>query len=266
MKNFVRKILINRNWKVRSLQIINHMGFFYAFTIGTVEFWISSFLFYFLFFCIGINIGAHRYFSHRSFKTFKPLEVIFTALMTFATVGSLLSWVGMHRMHHKYSDTPKDPHTPIRRGKVSLTGFILSYLGAWDKYFAEVKYIQDLRKSRLCKIFHYYYLGFILFFVFLLSVMGLKYVIFLYCVPAVFCFHSASMIVSYGHSFGANAKGLNDSCHAKNSVLLHFLTLGEGVHGEHHKYPGKARYKENLPWYLFDLPGFLIEVLFARKA
>ncbi|XP_043484111.1 acyl-CoA desaturase-like [Leptopilina heterotoma] len=56
----------------------------------------------------GISGGAHRYWSHRSYKAkFITSKNIFSYLL-------LWQW-HVHRMHHKYSDTDADPHN-INRG------------------------------------------------------------------------------------------------------------------------------------------------------
>jgi stearoyl-CoA desaturase (Delta-9 desaturase) len=58
----------------------------------------------------------HRYGAHKQFRMSKGWERFFHAL-TWAVQGS--SWLTprayaiLHRMHHAYSDTPKDPHSPV---------------------------------------------------------------------------------------------------------------------------------------------------------
>src|SRR5205807_3871614 len=66
---------------------------------------------------IGITVGFHRLFVHRSFETYMGVKFVLAAFGSMAVVGSLLNWVGQHRRHHQHSDTPDDPHTPHHRGR-----------------------------------------------------------------------------------------------------------------------------------------------------
>src|SRR6516225_7600403 len=63
----------------------------------------------------------HRYGAHRQFTMTKGWERFFH-LFTFITQGaSYLSPRGyaiLHRMHHAFSDTPKDPHSPVQQPNV----------------------------------------------------------------------------------------------------------------------------------------------------
>lgn len=57
----------------------------------------------------------HRYGAHRQFTMSKGWERVFHFL-TWVTQGSSYiaprAYAIMHRMHHAYADTPKDPHSP----------------------------------------------------------------------------------------------------------------------------------------------------------
>lgn len=63
---------------------------------------------------------CRRLLTHRSFKTFKVVEYMFTILATLTDQGPPMVWVSNHRYHHMHADTPLDPHTP--------------YEGMWQAY------------------------------------------------------------------------------------------------------------------------------------
>src|SRR4051794_19199576 len=65
---------------------------------------------------LGITVGFHRLFVHRSFETYMWVKFIWAILGSMAVQGSLFQWVAMHRRHHQHSDTPDDPHTPHHHG------------------------------------------------------------------------------------------------------------------------------------------------------
>ena len=61
---------------------------------------------------LGVTVGFHRLFTHRSFKTSKPLRGVFAMLGSAAIEGPVISWVADHRKHHTFSDQEGDPHSP----------------------------------------------------------------------------------------------------------------------------------------------------------
>lgn len=81
---------------------------------------------------MGVTIGYHRLISHRSFKCPKFVEHFWVLGGYLAFEGSPLWWATIHRAHHKYSDTPLDPHSPKNGLFNSHTGWMLK-----DKYPAE---------------------------------------------------------------------------------------------------------------------------------
>ena len=74
----------------------------------------------------GIGMGYHRLLTHRGYKTPKWLEYTMTVCATLALEGGPIFWVATHRVHHKHTDKPGDPHSP-RDGKWwSHMGWIMS--------------------------------------------------------------------------------------------------------------------------------------------
>src|SRR5947209_3341428 len=65
---------------------------------------------------LGITVGFHRLFTHKSFETNAAVRFVLAALGSMAVQGSLLRWVAQHRRHHQHSDTPADPHSPHHGG------------------------------------------------------------------------------------------------------------------------------------------------------
>ena len=75
-----------------------------------------GYVFYYVAALLGISIGYHRYFTHRSFKTHQVLEYVMLMLGMICGGRSVLTWAAVHRMHHANSDTEEDPHSPIFKG------------------------------------------------------------------------------------------------------------------------------------------------------
>src|ERR1043165_9230946 len=61
---------------------------------------------------LGITVGYHRLFTHRSFKTTRPLRALLAVLGSMAVEGPVDEWVATHRQHHRFSDHAGDQHSP----------------------------------------------------------------------------------------------------------------------------------------------------------
>ena len=99
---------------------------------------------------LGITVGFHRLFTHRSFETYRGVQVVLGVLGSMAVEGSLLKWVALHRRHHQHSDRPGDPHSPHLHGR----GVLGVLRGLWHAHLGWVfradppdldHYVRDLR-------------------------------------------------------------------------------------------------------------------------
>lgn len=63
----------------------------------------------------GVTAGAHRLWTHRSFKANKRLKILLMILQTIAIQNDTIEWCRDHRVHHKFADSDADP-TNSRRG------------------------------------------------------------------------------------------------------------------------------------------------------
>ena len=61
---------------------------------------------------LGVTVGFHRLFTHRSFKTTRVVRALLAVLGSMAVEGPVIEWVSTHRKHHRFSDHEGDPHSP----------------------------------------------------------------------------------------------------------------------------------------------------------
>ena len=73
-------------------------------------------------FGLGINLGYHRLLAHRGLKVPRWLEYTVVCVALCSLQDTPIRWVTHHRLHHRYSDQPKDAHTPVQ-------GFYWSHMG-----------------------------------------------------------------------------------------------------------------------------------------
>ena len=76
---------------------------------------------------LGQAIGYHKLFAHRAFKARRFYPYLCAFFGSIAFYGDPLSSAMIHRAHHKYSDTDKDPHTPLHGRFHAYIGWIATY-------------------------------------------------------------------------------------------------------------------------------------------
>jgi stearoyl-CoA desaturase (delta-9 desaturase) len=203
-----------------------------------------------------LTLVLHRYFAHHTFKTSRWFQFVLAVYSCHALQGGLLWWTLNHRLHHKHSDGPDDPHSP------AIHGMWYGYL-AWlftDVRHADRSMIRDLTKFRELELLErvwwlppmitagaiYYFLGF----------SGLIYG---YCIPVVLLFHFVCCINTIGHRYGPQRFDTGDG--SRNNFFLGILSMGDGWHNNHHRAPYAAR--QGFAWYEFDMIYGIIRTMGA---
>ena len=200
----------------------------------------------------------HRYASHKVFAMSKGWERFFY-LGTFASQGSSFlnprAYAIMHRMHHAYSDTEKDPHSPhfIR----DVWGLMMK---TKDIYLQYAKYKKEpepefrdrypvwplmdvISDSWITRIL--FAAGYIAFYLQFAThwTMYLLLPVHFFMGPV----HGA--IVNWcGHKYGYSNHDNHD--HSKNSLPVDLLLMGELMQNNHHKSPNRPNFA--MKWYEFD--------------
>jgi stearoyl-CoA desaturase (delta-9 desaturase) len=229
---------------------------------------------------LGITVGFHRLFTHRSFETNPVVRFVLAALGSMAVEGSVIKWAALHRRHHQHSDTPDDPHTPHHAGRGPwgvIKGFWHAHIG-WAFKADPVdldRYVKDLRQSTSVRIASALFplwivvglaipaiLGGILTGSWLGALLGFVWG----GLVRVFLVHHVTWSVnSVCHLWGGRPYPEKD--HSRNNLVLGILALGEGWHNNHHAFPTSARH--GLRWWQIDLSYYVIRLLalfrLARK-
>lgn len=222
-----------------------------------VDYWLFlvAFILYYLT-GLGVTVGFHRYFSHKSFKATKFIEYSLFLLANLSFQSSIIEWTNDHRKHHKYTDTKKDPYN-INQGF-----WYAHILWMFEKADRKNKlYVPDLLKKKYLVFEHKYYfhISFInnLIITLLIGYLFNDYIgsfLITFCLRVVFLWNVTWMINSYAHTFGIKPYSKNIT--AKDSILLGILAFGEGYHNYHHTYP--SDYRNGPKWYNFDASKWVI--------
>ena len=245
--------MFSHNQIVRSLQILNHLLFIvgvgYALYTAQVYYLVIAIVAYWITGVFGINIAYHRLLSHRSFKTYKILEYMFSIIGVITTVGSPLAWVAIHRQHHRSCEKIGDPHSP------HLLGNFRAWFGIWDYIKLDLKLVRDMRKDKFQKFLHKNYIYIIATYCIILALIDPWLVVFVYAIPACLCLHSTSAIIVIAHRHGYKTYDLKHD-QSRNSWIANLITLGEGWHNNHHAKPYAWSNWEK--WWEWDVPAMII--------
>ena len=151
--------LMNTNQKIRSIQLINLIlsivAVYYSLSTGQLYLLAIAYLMFVVLCPIGISAGLHRLLCHRSYTTSPLIEKILSTVSIYATVGSPIAWVAIHRSHHGFSDKTNDPHSPYQNVKLTLKGIfsVCTGYGA-PTVNIPVSYVKDLSRNKFQRFLH----------------------------------------------------------------------------------------------------------------
>jgi stearoyl-CoA desaturase (delta-9 desaturase) len=220
---------------------------------------------------LGVTVGYHRLFTHRSFQTSAPVRFVFGALGSAALEGPVISWVADHRKHHAFSDQEGDPHSPHvdHHGALMspVQGLVHAHLG-WTLLHTQrgnkERYAPDLLKDPTTRLVDRtsvvwllaglaipFGLGWLLTGTLTGAATGLLWG----GVVRIFVLHHATFSInSLCHFFGERRFKTTDE--SRNLAWLAPLTLGEAWHNNHHAFPTSAAH--GMRWWEFDMSALVI--------
>ena len=221
---------------------------------------------------LGITVGFHRYFTHKSFDTPNWVVALLGVFGSMAVQGPILEWAAVHRRHHQHSDDMEDPHSPHTHGSGvwgTLRGFWHAHLG-WlfsVRPTDYARYVPDLTKDKLVSSISRTFTLWVVLGLAIPTVLGglltlswtgaLLGLIWGGLVRVFFVHHVTWSINSVCHIWGSRPFDSHD--HSRNNVIFGVLGMGEGWHNNHHAFPTSARH--GLRWWEFDLSYVIIKCL-----
>ena len=204
---------------------------------------------------LGITVGFHRLFTHRSFKTGPAMRGVIGALGSAAIEGPIISWVADHRKHHAFSDKEGDPHSPhVGHGEGVLAqfkGFFHAHIG-WlfihTQRGNKQRFAPDLLKDPVVRFIDK---TFVLWAVAGLAIpfglgvaiggtvlAGLSGLLWGGAMRILVLHHVTYSINSLCHMFGKRDFETTDE--SRNLAWLAIPTFGEAWHNSHHAFPTSA--------------------------
>ena len=248
--------------------VLLHVGCLAVFWVGFSWFALMFALVLYMVRMFAITGFYHRYFSHRAFRTSRPVQFILAVLGATAVQRGPLWWAAHHRHHHVYSDDHEDAHSPVQHGFLwSHFGWFLSneHFVTHTNRVKELAVFIELRILDRFDIIVPILLG-IAIYIFgdwlalahsSLGTSGGQLFVWGFVISTVVLYHATFTVNSLAHVWGKRRYATSDQ--SRNNLWIALATLGEGWHNNHHHYPGSAR--QGFYWWEIDLTYYGLKVL-----
>lgn len=213
----------------------------------------------------------HRYAAHQTYTMSRTMEKICFFLTWVFQGSNYLSAYGygvMHRMHHAYADTEKDPHSPKYDANVftmmwrtktiyhDINKKAIHVDQRFTKNVPQWKSFDTFASSKISRITW----GVLYTFFFIFFVTTWWQWLFLPVAFLMAPIHGA-IINWFAHIYGyVNYKSNNTS---KNLLPFDFLMMGEGYHNNHHTFSSRANF--GIKWHEIDVTYCIMLVLNKLK-
>ncbi|QFG24941.1 acyl-CoA desaturase [Actinomadura sp. WMMB 499] len=225
---------------------------------------------------LGVEGGLHRFFSHRAFSARPAVTALWGVAGSMAAQGPIVFWVATHRIHHAFTDTDRDPHSPKPIGG----GRLARLRGLWHGHAGWLftvrrgnwsKHVPDLLGDRTVMRINELYFGWVLLGLAIpaalgglltWSVSGAVGGLLWGGLARIFLLDQVTWGVnSIGHTLGSRPHRTRDN--SRNVAALAPLSVGGSWHNNHHARPSLAHNRHTF-WQL-DVTGAFISLLEALR-
>jgi stearoyl-CoA desaturase (delta-9 desaturase) len=199
---------------------------------------------------LGITAFYHRGLTHRAFETSRPVQLAGAVLAASAAQMGPLWWVGHHRVHHRHSDRAGDVHSPRDGMAWSHVLWVFSPHNATTRdaevqdlaRYPELRFL-DRRPHLAPAVFAAatFAVGTFLDRVWpALGTDGWQMLVWGFFIPTTLLYHATFAVNSLGHRRGRRQFATADD--SRNNWAVALVSLGEGWHNNHHRFPRSARH------------------------
>ena len=220
---------------------------------------------------LSVTMCYHRYFSHRCFNTSRWFQFLLALWGTTNLQRGPIWWAAIHRQHHSRSDKEGDWHSPREGFWHAHHGWLESP----DILMVSYDRVSDLtRFPELRFLDSYYYIPALLMAAALAAIGGYlefrypelgtnawQMLIWGFFVRTAIVWQLTFSVNSLLHMWGRKRFDTGDD--SRNSTVLALMTLGDGFHNNHHRYPMSARH--GFYWWEIDVTYYVIKLLEALR-
>lgn len=207
---------------------------------------------------MGITVGWHRMFTHRSFQAKRPVQLAFAVFGSMAGQGPLAHWVADHRKHHAHTDEEGDPHSPhVHDHGTGVKGVFLGLVHAHFGWLMtdwgmapHQQYARDIIEDRALYRIHQWFVAIMVAGLLLPAAAGwlitgtlagaATALLWGGFVRVFLGHHVTWSINSVCHFFGRRRFDTDD--YSTNVIWLALPSFGEAWHHNHHAFPRSAEH------------------------
>jgi stearoyl-CoA desaturase (Delta-9 desaturase) len=196
-----------------------------------------------------ITVGYHRGLAHGAVTLGPRTRKFVIATGNWVTGLDPKAWSVMHRRHHAFSDTEKDPHSPVNVGIAGIaTEQLRSYkrviigLIRKDPEYTAFTEGLDFKLSWLNRK-NVWWLPYVLHAVIAIAIgLATGWVLLPLCYFAGMMSHplQGGLVNAFGHAKGGRNFDTDDQ--SKNTQVVAWLVAGEGYQNNHHAYPASPKF------------------------
>ena len=208
---------------------------------------------------VATSIYLHRGLAHRVLTLHPVADWLFRFVLWVTTGQKRREWVAVHRKHHAFTDTERDPHSPLVHG--------FWHIQLWNVYYyvreahnpeTVARWAKDIREDLADRVlFSKGTLGGVLGLVAAMLVLGPAWGLALAATHLVlYVFVVAPSINGLGHWWGRRSFTSNSGT---NLRILAWLTGGESLHNNHHANPSSPKF--SMARFEFDPSWVVIRML-----
>jgi stearoyl-CoA desaturase (delta-9 desaturase) len=215
---------------------------------------------------LGITIGAHRLWSHSSFKATFPFRILLMLCNSICNQGSIYWWCRDHILHHKYSDTDADPYNSKRGLFFSHMGWV--FIKKHDDVISKGKSIDSsyLLNDSVVK-FQLKYDPYLRYFCCYILPTIYGYFVYDSLLIGLFIFGFLKWVISLHLTWTVNSlahysgnKPYQNNIPPSDNWLVSVLSAGEGWHNFHHTYPYDYTCSGSPVLLQYNLSTFIINI------
>lgn len=242
-----------------------HLACLGAFWTGVSGFALAFAGLFFFMRMFAITGFYHRYFSHKTFRTNRFWQFMFALLGASAAQRGPLWWAAHHRHHHQHSDEANDLHSPHHGGFWwSHVGWFTCDAGFrtderrvrdWMR-FPELRFLNrfDALVPLVCAVLIYAFGAWVGSTWPESGTSGAQLLVWGFFISTVVLFHATVSINSLAHVWGSRRFETDDR--SRNNFWLALITLGEGWHNNHHRWPQSTR--QGFRWWEIDITYYIL--------
>lgn len=206
----------------------------------------------------GVGIAYHRLLTHRGFTTSKWMTRFLATCGSLGLQSGPITWVTTHRLHHAFTDTEKDPHSPLNGIFWSHMGWIFRGTAQNQPEATRQRYSPDLMRDPYLRFLDkYYYVTTLALCAVLYAIGGWTMIVWAVAFRVTVSWHFTWLVNSATHLWGSRRFDTRDD--SRNNAFVAAVTFGEGWHNNHHAFPRSARH--GLTWKEFDINWIQLRIL-----